>query len=282
MKTATKTVQLPGLGLNAYEVDGRDYVSTSEIVQATRSSTSTDPLTKWLERGSNPSDAKGSQGFPQDFERGSFECNVPRPNGSTAVANLFRPAVAWHFILSELTNRSAAVRGRALSLVQVVGAAGFETMTQEALGLRVSVEENLTSAVRLQADLTSKAKPIQALKVAMYQALLPHAEIYTIYDLPRDDRYLPISKEIKEVINTVYTHLDEGIHSALGAVQKNTPHPKWKRPTKWSCLTEEAKEALLPVIRAYITAFNMIQAPATVLDIQRVIDNVSRTYPRYA
>ena len=85
MKTSTKTVQLPGLGLNAYEVDGRAYVSMSEIVKATRNNDDTRPLIKWLSGAQNLCDANGSQ---------PFECNVSRAQGGTSVANLFSPAVA--------------------------------------------------------------------------------------------------------------------------------------------------------------------------------------------
>jgi hypothetical protein len=100
-------------------VDGRPYVSMSEIVKATRNPDNTQPLTKWHERGSNPNQARASGGIPQAFEGGSFECNVPRPNGSNAVAQLFSPQVAWHWVLHELSDRSAAVQKRALHLVQV-------------------------------------------------------------------------------------------------------------------------------------------------------------------
>lgn len=52
--------------------------------------------TKWLDRAQIPSDANGSQ---------SFEALVNRAQGGTSVAKLFSPAVAWHWILSELTSR---------------------------------------------------------------------------------------------------------------------------------------------------------------------------------
>ena len=282
MKTSTKTVQLPGLGLNAYEVDGRAYVSMSEIVKSTRNDDVTRPLIKWLDRAAQPSDANGSQGFPQALDRAQpFECNVPRAQGGTSVANLFSPQVAWHWVLSELTNRSAAVQQRALKLVQVVGAAGFETICQEALGLRVSVEENLTAAVRLQADLDQKAPDIQRLKLAVYKAMLPHVGFASTHDLPKNDLRYPIWREIKLVVNSLYARLDEGVHDAISTVQKNTPHSKWKRPTKYSCLTEEARNALKPVINAYITAFSMLEHQATVLDVKRIIEKIDRIYPRY-
>jgi hypothetical protein len=132
MKTATKVVQLPGLGLNAYEVEGRPYVSMREMVKATRpTSNNTDPLTKWIEGTQNSSDTNGSQGFPQSFEGAQmFECNVPRAQGGTSVAKLFSPAVAWHWILNELTNRSAAVQQRALKLVQIVGAIRYSQSSE--------------------------------------------------------------------------------------------------------------------------------------------------------
>lgn len=281
MKTATKVVQLPGLGLNAYEVDGRAYVSMSEIVKATRNDDVTRPLIKWLDRDAQPSDANGSQGFPQELSGDAFECLVPRPDGSHIKANLFSPAVAWHWVLSELTNRSEAVQERALKLVQVVGAAGFETLTQEALGLRVSVAENLTSAVRLQADLNQKAEDIQRLKLAMYKSMLPHAGFASTMDLPKNDLYYPIFNEIKKVVNSVYARLDEGVLEAIDTVKRSTPSKTYNRPTKYSCLTEEARTALKPVINAYITAFSMLQTPGTAMDVDRIITSIDRVYPRY-
>lgn len=282
MKTATKVTTLPGLGLNAYEVDGRAYVSMSEIVKATRPTTNdTTHLTKWLKGGSNSSDVNGSQGFPQGFEGGCFECLIPREDRGHTKANLFSPQVAWHWILNELTNRSKPVQARALNLVQVVGAAGFETVCQEALGLRVSVEENLTAAVRLQADLSVKAPDIQRLKLAMYQALLPYAEFESIADLPKDDRRYPIFKEIQQVLASLYARLDEGVIDAIRVVQKSTPKKHGRPATMYSCLTEEARTALKPVINAYITAFRMTQAPATVLDVKRIIETIDGLYPRY-
>ena len=281
MKTSTKTVQLPGLGLNAYEVDGRAYVSMSEIVKATRNDDVTRPLIKWLDRDAQPSDANGSQGFPQALDRDAFECLVPRPDGSHIKANLFKPAVAWHWVLSELTNRSAAVQERALKLVQVVGAAGFETLTQEALGLRVSVTENLTAAVRLQADLTVKAPDIQRLKLAMYKAMVPHLGLQSTHDLPYNDLKYPIYSEIKKVVNSLYSRLDEGVLTAIDVVKKSTPSKSYKRPSKYSCLTEEARNALKPVINAYITGFAMLQKPGTALDVERIIQSIDRVYPRY-
>ena len=282
MKTATKTVQLPGLGLNAYEVDGRAYVSMSEIVKATRNADNTQPLNKWLDGAAQPSDANGSQGFPQAFDWAqTFERNVPRKQGGTSVATLFSPAVAWYWVLSELTNRSAAVQKRALKLVQVVGAAGFETMCQEALGLRVSVQENLTAAVRLQADLSVKAPDIQRLKLAMYKAMLPHVGFASTMDLPKNDLYYPIFNEIKKVVNSLYARLDVGVLDAIDVVKKNTPHKAYDRPTKYSCLTEEARTALKPVINAYITAFTMLTTPGTALDVDRIIESIDHVYPRY-
>ncbi len=280
MKTATKTVQLPGLGLNAYEVEGRAYVSMSEIVKATRNADNTQPLNTWLDGAAQPSDVNGSQSFPQAPDGAAFECNVPHESGSK-VAKLFSPSVAWHWVLHELTNRSEAVQKRALKLVQVVGAAGFETITQEALGLRVSVEENLNAAVRLQADLTIKAPDIQRLKLAMYKSMLPHAGFESTFDLPKNDMYYPIFNEIKKVVNSVYARLDQGVLEAIDVVKKNTPHKAYKRPTKYSCLTEEARQALKPVINAYITAFSMLQTPGTALDVDRIIKSIDRVYPRY-
>jgi hypothetical protein len=272
MKTSTKIVQLPGLGLNAYEVDGRAYVSMSEIVKATRNNDDTRPLIKWLSGAQNFSDANGFQ---------PFECNVSRAQGGTSVANLFSPAVAWHFILNDLTSTKAAIVARSLKLVQVVGAAGFETMTQEALGLRVSVTENLTAAVRLQADLTVKAPDIQRLKLAMYKAMVPHLGLQSTHDLPYNDLKYPIYKEIKKVVNSLYSRLDEGVLTAIDVVKKSTPSKSYKRPSKYSCLTEEARKALKPVINAYITGFAMLQTPGTALDVQRIIQSIDRVYPRY-
>jgi hypothetical protein len=206
---------------------------------------------------------------------------VPRPDGSHITAKLFSPGVAWSWIISELGNRSAAVRGRALNFIQVVGDAGFTGMVQEALGLRVSIEENLTAAVRLQADLSLKAPDIQRLKLAVYQSMLPHVGFDSVYDLPVDDRRYPIWREIKTIVNSVYSRLDEGVHAAIRTVQKSTPHTQWKRPTKYSCLTEEARTALKPVIGAYIAAFSVLDHPATVLDVQNIVEKIDRIYPRY-
>ena len=89
------------------------------------------------------------------------------------------------------------------------------------------------------------------------------------------------SREIKEVINSLYSRLDEGVHEAIKTVKKNTPHKSYKRPTKYSCLTEEARTALKPVINAYITAFSMLQTPGTALDVKRIIESIDRVYPRY-
>lgn len=286
MKTATKVVQLPGLGLNAYEVEGRPYVSMREIVKATRpTSNNTDPLIKWIEGTQNASDTNGSQVFPQSFEGAQmFECNVPREQGGTSVAKLFSPAVAWHWILNELTNRSAAVQQRALKLVQVVGAAGFETMCQEVLGLRATVEENLHGALRLQADLEKKAPDIQRLKLALYQVLLPEMKLKTIHDLPKNDIHHPIFNVIKTMINeSVYRRLDEGVLDGLNVVQKRSPRKYGNRKaSKYSCLTDEAHRALKPVINAHIVALKQIQhLPATADDIRRVVTALDSVYPRY-
>jgi hypothetical protein len=253
----------------------------SEIVKATRNADNTQPLNKWLDGAAQPSDANGSQAFPQAPDGDAFECAVPRPDGSHITAKLFKPSVAWHWVLHELTNRSSAVQERALKLVQVVGAAGFETMCQESLGLRVSVEENLNAAVRLQADLTVKAPDIQRLKLAMYKAMLPHAGFESTFDLPKNDMYYPIFNEIKKVVNSVYARLDQGVLDAIDVIKKNTPHKPYKRPTKYSCLTEEARQALKPVINAYITAFSMLQTPGTAFDVDRIIKSIDRVYPRY-
>lgn len=285
MKTATKVVQLPGLGLNAYEVEGRPWVSMSEIVKATRNNDDTRKLTAWLSGAANPSGASAFQGFPQDFGGAQiFECNVPREQGGTSVAKLFSPAVAWHWILNELTNRSAAVQQRALKLVQVVGAAGFETMCQEMLGLRATVEENLHGALRLQADLEKKAPDIQRLKLALYQALLPEMKLKTIHDLPRNDIHHPIFNVIKTMINeSVYRRLDEGVVEGLNVIQERSPRKYGNRKaSKYSCLTDEAHRALKPVINAHIVALKQIQhLPATAEDIRRVVTALDSVYPRY-
>ncbi len=93
-----------------------------EIVKATRNADNTQPLNKWLDGASKPSHANASGGFPQAFDGACFECLIPREGRGEGTAKLFSPAVAWHWILNELTNRSAAVQQRALKLVQVVGA----------------------------------------------------------------------------------------------------------------------------------------------------------------
>lgn len=284
MKTATKVVQLPGLGLNAYEVEGRPWVSMSEIVKATRNNDDTRKLTAWLSGDANPSGTNGSQGFPQGFGGDAFECDVPRPDGSHISAKLFSPAIAWHWILNELTNRSAAVQQRALKLVQVVGAAGFETMCQEVLGLRATVEENLHGALRLQADLEKKAPDIQRLKLALYQVLLPEMKLKTIHDLPKNDIHHPIFNVIKTMINeSVYRRLDEGVLDGLNVVQKRSPRKYGNRKaSKYSCLTDEAHRALKPVINAHIVALKQIQhLPATADDIRRVVTALDSVYPRY-
>ena len=56
-----------------------------------RNNDDTRKLVKWLGGDSQPSDANGSQGFPQALGGDWFECLVPRPNGSHIKANLFRP-----------------------------------------------------------------------------------------------------------------------------------------------------------------------------------------------
>lgn len=280
--TATKVAVLPHLGLNAYEAHGRAYVSMSEILRATRPTTKdTTKISKWLEGDANTSHANGSQGSSQAFEGDHFWCHVPRPDGSHILAHLFSPQIAWTWILNELSNRSSEVVAKALKLIQLVGAGGFETLCQESLGLRASMSENLTAAVRLQADLSVKAPDMQRLKLAMYQSFMPHREFMTTFDLPRNDLYYPISKQIRKVFNSVYSRLDEGVHSAISTVQKNTPTESYKRATKYSCLTAEAKDALKPVINAYITGFKMLQTPATPLDVDRIIANVDSIYPRY-
>lgn len=284
MKTATKAVQLPHLGINAYEVDGRPYVSMSEIVKATRpTSKKVDPLTSWLRGAQNPSDANGSQGFPQE-KRGaqSFECNVPRAQGGTSVAQLFSPQLAARFWASELSSSSTDVVKRALNLVTILADVALNDLCQEALGLKVTPSENLTAAVRLQADLTIKAPDIQRLKLAMYQALLPHLEFKTVDDLPKNDLYYPIYNEIKYVVNALYERLDEGVQDAIKVVQKSSPRPQGKRAaTKYSCLTEEARAALKPVVNAHILAFSMLRTPATLLDVKEIVSQMDKIYPRY-
>ena len=282
MKTTTNIANLGihAADIKAYEVDGRAYVSMSEIARSTRNHKSTNPVKAFLDATSKPSDPNGSQGFPQDLDATLLEATV-QTNSGAQVAHLMTPGLAFNFWISEATNRSAEVAARAISLIQIVGAAGFETMCQEALGLRVSVEENLTAAVRLQANLALKAPDIQRLKLAVYKAMLPHVGFESTFDLPKDDRRYPIWREIKLVVNSLYARLDEGVHDAISTVQKNTPHSKWKRPTKYSCLTEEARNALTPVINAYITAFSMLEHQATALDVKRIIEKIDRIYPRY-
>lgn len=285
MKTATKVVQLPGLGLNAYEVEGRPWVSMSEIVKATRNNDDTRPLTKWLSGAEKSSSTNGSQVFPQELSGAQpFECTVPRDQGGTSVAKLFSPQIAWHFILNDLTSTKAAIVERALKLVQVVGAAGFETMCQEVLGLRATVEENLHGALRLQADLEKKAPDIQRLKLALYQVLLPEMKLKEIHDLPKNDIHHPIFNVIKTMINeSVYRRLDEGVLDGLNVVQKRSPRKYGNRKaSKYSCLTDEAHRALKPVINAHIVALKQIQhLPATADDIRRVVTALDSVYPRY-
>jgi hypothetical protein len=286
MKTATKVVQLPHLNINAYEVEGRPYVSMSEIVKATRSGTSTDPLTKWLERATNLSDVNGSQGFPQDFERATpIDVVVPVDNGrTTTAAKLLSPQLAARFWASELSNRSEAVVKRALKLVTLLADVALNDLCQEALGMKVTPQENLHGAIRLQADLEKKAPDIQRLKLAIYQALLPELKLKTIHDLPKNDIHYPLFNIIKTLINeSVYRRLDEGIVEGLSVVQDRSPRkPGNRKATKYSCLTTEAQQALKPVINAHIVALKQIQhLPATVQDIKRVVTTLDSVYPRY-
>ena len=284
---ASKTATLPELGfdaaeMHAYEVQGRAYVSMSELARSTRGHRDTRPVQRWVDSvTSNASDAKESQGFPQ-AERIPFECSV-ETNSGVQMTHLITPGMAFNFWLAEVTNPKVGIEvsARAVRLIQAVGTAGFETLCQESLGLRASMSENLTAAVRLQADLSVKAQDMQRLKLVMYQAFMPHRKFMTTFDLPKNDLYYPISKQIKKVFNSVYSRLDEGVHSAISTVQKNTPTESYKRATKYSCLTAEAKDALKPVINAYITGFKMLQTPATPLDVDRIIANVDSIYPRY-
>jgi hypothetical protein len=286
MKTATKVVQLPHLNINAYEVEGRPYVSMSEIVKATRpTSKNTDALNKWLEGAQNPSVASGSQGFPQEFEGAqNFKCEVPRAQGGTSVAHMLSPQLAARFWMSELSNRSEAVVQRALKLVTLLADVALNDLCQEALGMKVTPQENLHGAIRLQADLEKKAPDIQRLKLAIYQTLLPELKLKTIHDLPKNDIHYPLFNIIKTLINeSVYRRLDEGIVEGLSVVQERSPRkPGNRKATKYSCLTTEAQQALKPVINAHIVALKQIQhLPATVQDIKRVVTTLDSVYPRY-
>ncbi len=129
-------------GINAYRVGDKGYVSKSQLCMATRNNDDTRPLNKWLDSAKNPSDANGSQGFPQGFDRAQIEVVVPRSQGGTSVAHLFSPFTAWEWLLYELGNRSKEVRSRASKLVSAFGAVGIDTMVKEACGITFSPQES--------------------------------------------------------------------------------------------------------------------------------------------
>ena len=68
--TIQRATHIADLGINVanmhtYEVNGRAYVSMSELARSTRGNKSTRPVENWLRTGSDTSDAKGSEGFPR-------------------------------------------------------------------------------------------------------------------------------------------------------------------------------------------------------------------------
>ncbi len=152
-------------------MDGRPYVSMSEVVTATRNNKSTRPIQSWLDTATKPSGANGSQGLHQGFDTATpIDAVVPVDNGrTTTAAKLLSPQLAARFWMSELSNRSEAVVKRALKLVTLLADVALNDLCQEALGMRITPEENLHGAIRLQADLEKKAPDIQRLKLAIYQ-----------------------------------------------------------------------------------------------------------------
>jgi hypothetical protein len=283
MKTATKVVQLPHLNINAYEVEGRPYVSMSEIVKATRNTDDTRTLVKWLSGAAHPSGANESQGFPQDGCGAAFDCSVPHESGSKH-AKLLTPQLAARFWTSELSSKSKDVVQRDLKLVTLLADVALNDLCQEALGMKVTPQENLHGAIRLQADLNAKAPDIQRLKLAIYQALMPEMKLKTIHDLPKNDINYPLFNVIKTLINeSVYRRLDHGVVEGLAVVQDHSPRKYGNRKaSKYSCLTSEAQQALKPVINAHIVALKQIQhLPGTVQDIKRIVTTLDSVYPRY-
>jgi len=262
IKTATEFT-IPGLeGINAYRVGDTGYVSKSQLCMATRNNDNTQPLNKWLDGATNPSDSNGSESFPQGFDGATLEAVVPAGH-TFSKAHLIRPFTAYHWFLHEAENRSAAVRDRAMKLIISVGAVGMDTLVKQACGLSYSPQESFSDWMKLQPT-HEKASPINEVKELLVSM-----------------GYRDRSKRMGEIVNEIfYNRLPVDVFERLKEFKREhyAKHNSWCGPSLFQCLNKEVQDKF----NAYASAaLVLLHDDYEILNMTEIVQKLDRIAPRF-
>ena len=249
--------------IKAYELNGHAYVSKSQLCLATRDHKDTKALNKWLDAGSESSDANGSEGFPQGFDAGCVSALVKREQRGFVEAHLMNPLTAFQWFIHETRNRSEKIRQRATELIIAVGAVGFDTMVKEACGVGYSPAESMSEWIKLQPT-HEKAAPINAVKARLVE-------------LGYRDR----TKRMGEIINDLfYNRLAQPIFEEIKRVKTEFrfKHGTWCGPSQFQVLTKDAQNAMNTIAAATLVLLDDVEHFTGMREIVQKLDKIQ---PRY-
>lgn len=257
---------IPGLEtIKAYRLNNQAYVSKSQLCLATRGNKQTKPINAWLDAGSNPSDTKGSQSFPQGYDTGYVSAFIPRTTGLVE-AHLINPMTAYHWLLHEADNRSAKVRERAMKLIISVGAVGFDTLVKQACGLEYSPAASMQEWFKLQPT-HETAEPINQLKEVLV-------------GLGYKDR----TKRMGELINEFfYNRLPVDVFNQCKELKREyyAKHNTWCGPSMFQCLSADVQQQFNVFAGAALTLINSNKDNLLQLNTREIIQALDRVFPRY-
>ena len=292
--TPARSVQLPGLDINAYEHEGRSKISMSEICKYSRGNKNVNPFKNFLERtGSEALPPSGSEGFPQAESTGSIRAEVLRPNGSTVEAELIPPEVAALFMASELMNPrvSDEVKARAVQFMVITSATGLRGLADEALGLNVDLAgtaQQISLLVKtghaLPASNNNEIRGICYEASGLKDYPFPINELHKTTGLPKDDqKYL--GNVPKNVIKSLISRLGPGAYSALNKtrnVSTRTHGGRYRRSLE-ECMTPEAKKEYSLIVRTFkmLVQARAHRIPFTPLDYQEILSILDNEFPSY-
>ena len=258
---------IPGLEvIKAYRLDNQAYVSKSQLCLATRNHKDTKPINTWLNAAANPSDVKGSQGFPRGFDAAAIVAAVPRDQGGFSEAHLIKPMTAYLWLLHEADNRSAKVRDRAMKLIISVGAVGFDTLVKQAAGIEYSPVASLQAWFKTQPT-HETAEPINQLKKVLI-------------DLGYRDR----TKRMGELINEFfYNRLPVEVFEQCKVLKReyHAKHNTWCGPSMFQCLSTDVQQQFNIFAGAALTLINNNDFSISMMNTREMIQALDRVFPRY-